>query len=161
MTIPLASRAALLAALFGWMAVPATAQVAPATACTHDECALRVEPDATGFGVRLVRGAEGTPVGRVAAFRSDLSGLVAGSEPAFELAERAERSQVRALGAALGAGVLLWTLTDGAPLDRGTDVRAGVALAAGGALLYGIREMVRANRLTSRAVWEYNRGLGR
>ena len=155
---PIAFRAAVVAATLALSAAPLAAQDAP---CTYDACALRIEPDATGLGIRIARGAEGAPVGRIAAFRSDLSGLVEGSAPAVRLAERAERSRVRSFASVVGAGVLLSLITDGAPLDGSRDVRTGVAAASGGALLYALLEMTRASRLSSEAVWEYNRGLDR
>jgi hypothetical protein len=145
---------------------------APAAAepCPYAECALRIEPEFFG-APRIVRGADGRPVGRLGLFSTDLSDAVADNEVAYGYAREYERARVPALALGIVGGVLIaysslyYQINTAGFLDgpaHRREVLPAAALAVGTGLgIAGGVVQIRANRAQSRAVWEYNGPLGR
>ena len=142
------------------LVAPLGAQAATCPAAGYSTCAVRAE---AGFfrGLHVVRGAEGTDVGRVRAFGSpNLATLLAGSDSAVVHARRytgaARRSAALGLvGGALFVAAAIVDLRDREVTD------AGLVLVGTGSLfgLASAGQQLRAQRELSRATWWYNRDL--
>lgn len=162
MHLAIAASLALATTLAAPLAAPLAAQsaVAACPAAGYDACAVRAE---AGFfsGLRVVRGASGTDVGRVRAFGAPrLESMLAGSDSAVAHARRYTRaargsSLLGAVGGALFAAAAVVDLRDREVTD------AGLVLVGAGSV-FGIASFVqqlKAQRALSRATWWYNRDL--
>ncbi|HWL40864.1 MAG TPA: hypothetical protein VNO75_11560 [Gemmatimonadaceae bacterium] len=136
----------------------------PAVQSEYDARAIRVE-SAWGFRT-LVRGREGTFLGRIGDFRApDVAAMVAPSEVAVREAKEFKRRYDRAHIATIPATALLFvglgvTRLDG--LDASALVPAYTAAVAGGAILaYAAVQLNKGYSALGRAIWWYNRDLPR
>ena len=132
-----------------------TAQEAP----TYDDNALRL--DGHLGDVRIVRGAEGTVVGKISSFRGiDVAKLVSSSEKATIEAKKFEHDYgpgtwLASLGiATLGVWIGVSRIGD---VDRG--ITTGLLLVGTSSLVYGAGRMQNAYNALSRSIWWYNRDL--
>ena len=134
----------------------------PIESCSYDGCALRVEPGRAFFGAPvLLRGAAGERVGRFGLRGPDLAGIVAGSDSAVAHARAFRPHQRRAglaglLSTAAGVTALVLGLN-----DANDDNVWPASIAAGALGAYAGYEARLAQRELSRAVWWYNRDVGR
>jgi hypothetical protein len=131
----------------------------------YDARAIRLETNSWGFRT-LVRGREGTVLGKIGDFRApDVAAMVAPSDAAVREAREFKRRYDRAHIAFVPATAALFLSLsvmrlDG--LDRGELVPAYAAAAAGGAILtYAIVQLNRAYGALGRSIWWYNRDLDR
>lgn len=126
---------------------------------SYDGNALRLE--AHNGDVRIIRGVQGTVLGRIGTFRGlDVARLVSSSEKATVEAEKFARDYgpgswiaaagLATLGAAVGASQI-----DG--VNRG--IALGLTLASTGLIVYGGGRLQSAYNALSRSVWWYNRDL--
>jgi hypothetical protein len=126
---------------------------------TYDENALRIE-DSRG-DMRIVRGTEGTVVGRIGVFRgTDIVKLVQSSErAAVEARMFVHDYKPGTLSLALGIA----TLGAGIGISRIHDVDTGITtglLISGTALIvYGAGRLENAYNALARSLWWYNRDL--
>ncbi len=130
----------------------------------YDARAIRLE-GSWGFKT-IVRGREGTVLGRVGDFRApDVASLVAPSEVAVREAREFKRRYDRAHIATIPATALLFLGIGVARLDgvQGSElVPAYAAAAAGGAILmYAAIQLNKGYGALGRAIWWYNRDLSR
>jgi hypothetical protein len=149
----------LLAPLVAACLVLAAVPVLNAQGGTYDDNALRVEGQRGDF--RIVRGTEGTVVGKIGVFRGvDVTKLVASSEKATIEAKRFVRDYrpgvlLLSLGiATLGAGIGVSAIHD---INRG--ITTGLMLAGTGLIVYGAGRLEDAYNALSRSIWWYNRDL--
>ena len=136
------------------------AEQPPLSACTYDECALRVDPGGIFRGPELLRGSGGRRVARFGRLGPDLPRIVAGADSAVAHARAFRPLQRRAGVAGLLAGSAALTAL---ALDIASDANdpAPFSIAAGVLGAYAGFEAKRAARQLSRAVWWYNRALPR
>lgn len=137
----------------------------PAAQGEYDAQAIRLETNSWGFRT-LVRGREGTIVGKIGHFRApDVAAIVAPSELAVREAREFKRHYDRGNIAFIPATLVLFVSLnvmrlDG--LDRGELVPAYAAAVAGGAILtYAVVQLNKAYSALGRSIWWYNRDLGR
>lgn len=138
-----------------------TAELAPFSAHSqsYEHSALRLD---TNFGdVRIVRGVEGTVVGRIGVFRGvDLTQVVAASPNAVAEAQEFQRNYrpgtiVLGLGlVSLGASVGASQIHD---LNRG--ITTGLTIATFGLITYGGGKLQKAYNALHKSLWWYNRDL--
>ena len=147
--------AAIVAACLPLFAAPAV----NAQAGTYDDNAFRVEGQRGDF--RIVRGTEGTLVGKIGVFRGiDVTRLVASSEKATIEAKRFVRDYkpgvlLLSLGiATLGAGIGVSEIQN---VNRA--ITTGLMLAGTGLIVYGAGRLENAYNALSRSIWWYNRDL--
>ena len=147
--------AAIVAASLMLLTVPAV----NAQAGSYDDNALRVEGQRGDF--RIVRGTEGTLIGKIGVFRGiDVTRLVASSEKATIEAKsfaRDYRPGVLLLSvgiATLGAGIGLSEIQN---VNRA--ITTGLMLAGTGLIIYGAGRLENAYNALSRSIWWYNRDL--
>jgi hypothetical protein len=126
---------------------------------TYDDNALRVEGQRGDF--RIVRGTEGTLVGKIGVFRGiDVTKLVGSSEKATIEAKTFVRDYkpgvlLLSLGiATLGASIGVSDIHD---INRG--IPAGLMLVGTGLIVYGAGRLENAYNELSRSIWWYNRDL--
>lgn len=130
----------------------------------YDREALRIE---SRWGNQfLVRGREGTVVGKLGGFRGlDLATAVGRSPNAVAEAREHNRSFKRgSIGLALG--ILAWGVGGGIArmdgIDANVAIPAWTAVAAGTALMVlGGVQLNKAATAMARSIWWYNRDLGR
>jgi F420-dependent methylenetetrahydromethanopterin dehydrogenase len=149
----------LLAHLAAACLMLARAPVLNAQGGTYDDNALRVEGQRGDF--RIVRGTEGTLVGKIGVFRGvDVTKLVASSEKATIEAKTFVRDYkpgvlLLSLGiATLGASIGVSDILD---INRG--IPAGLMLVGTGLIVYGAGRLENAYNALSRSIWWYNRDL--
>ena len=128
---------------------------------TYDDNALRLEGHIGD--VRIVRGAQGTVLGKIGVFRGvDVVKLVSPSEKAtFEAKNFAQEygpgTWLTSLGiATLGAAIGVSRIH-----DFNSGITTGLMLAATGLIAYGGGRLESAYNALSRSVWWYNRDLQR
>jgi hypothetical protein len=128
-------------------------------ATTYDDNALRLEGHIGD--VRIVRGAQGTVVGKIGVFRGiDVPKLVSPSEKAAIEAKKFAHDYgpgtwLTSVGiATLGAWVGVSRIHD---VNRG--ITTGLLLAGTGLVVYGGGRLEDAYNALSRSVWWYNRDL--
>lgn len=149
-----------LAALIALAIVPLAANAQPSASrapagCTYETCALRVEPRFWTPSV-LLRGREGTEIGRLGAFGGGVDSLLAGPDSAATYARRyvkaARTSSTLALlgTAAVVAMFIHWDEDD----PDATDVALG--LTGLGLGIAAIPFNLHAGHSLSRSVWFYN-----
>jgi len=126
---------------------------------TYDQKSLRLERH--HGDVRIVRGLEGTVLGRIGTFRGiDVVKLVSSSENATSEAKKFARdygpgTSLAALGiATMGAAIGVSRINDVNGLITG-----GLTLAATGLIVYGGGRLENAYNALSRSIWWYNRDL--
>lgn len=128
---------------------------------SYDDNALRVEGHVGD--VRIVRGAQGTVLGKIGVFRGlDVAKLVSTSEKATIEAKNFARDYgpgtwltslgIATLGAAIGASRIN---------DVNSSITTGLMLAGTGLIVYGGGRLQNAYNALSRSVWWYNRDLNR
>lgn len=149
----------LLATFFASCLMLAGVPVLNAQGGTYDDNALRVEGQRGDF--RIVRGTEGTLVGKIGVFRGiDVTKLVASSEKATIEANTFARDYkpgvlLLSLGiATLGAAIGVSEIHD---VNRG--ITTGLTLAGTGLVVYGAGRLEDAYNALSRSIWWYNRDL--
>ena len=127
----------------------------------YDSSALRVEGHVGD--VRIVRGADGTVLGRIGVFRGiDVAKLVSKSEKATVEAKKFSHDYgpgtwLAALGiATLGAAIGVSRIQ-----DMNSSITAGLTLAGTGLIAYGGGRLESAYNALSRSIWWYNRDLRR
>jgi hypothetical protein len=138
-----------------------TAEVIPmaAESQSYEQNALRLE---TNFGdVRIVRGVEGTVVGKVGVFRGvDVSQVVAASPNAVAEAREFQRNY-RPGTMVLGLGLISLGASVGASqfhdLNRG--ITTGLTFATFGLIAYGGSKLQKAYNSLHKSLWWYNRDL--
>ena len=126
---------------------------------SYEQSALRLE---TNFGdVRIVRGIEGTIVGKIGVFRgADVTQVVAASPNAVAEAREFQRNYrpgtiLLGLGLiSLGASVGTSQMHD---LDRG--ITTGLTIATFGLITYGGSKLQKAYNALHKSLWWYNRDL--
>ena len=128
---------------------------------TYDDSALRLEGHVGD--VRIVRGVQGTVLGRIGVFRGiDVAKLVSPSEKATIEAKNFARDYgpgtwLTSLGiATLGTWIGVSQIHD---VNRG--IATGLLLAGSGLIAYGGGRLQNAYNALSRSVWWYNRDLTR
>ena len=128
---------------------------------TYDASALRIEGHLGD--VRIVRGAEGTVLGRIGVFRGlDVAKLVSTSEKATVEAKKFSHDYgpgtwLAALGiATLGAAIGVSRIH-----DVNSSITAGLTLAGTGLIVSGGGKLQDAYNALSRSIWWYNRDLKR
>ena len=141
-------------------AAPATAHSEGSEACDYDRCALRFT---LGFGSwSIVQGMDSRNVGRLGMFRGPkVANLVATVPDAAEEARRFERGYARS-SALLWGGAAITVI--GAGLAAGNDghpVAMGLSVSGAALMTYGAWRHGRSFNHLSRALWLYNRSLGR
>ena len=122
-----------------------------ATSCLYEVCALRVEQSL--LGTRLVAGEQGTTVGRLGLFGTDLSETVARSPLAFEHARSYERSRLPVMLADLAAGALFGAVITN---TGSSEFQSGALVSGIGLTLVASTLSYRSQRSLSQAVWQYN-----
>jgi hypothetical protein len=132
----------------------------PLSACTYDECGLRVEPGGIFRGPALLRGSGGRRVARFGQLGPDLPGIVAGADSAVAHARAFRPLQRRAGAAGLLAGAAALTAAVLGGVSDANDP-APFSVAAGVLGVYAGFEAKRAARELSRALWWYNRAIPR
>jgi hypothetical protein len=138
-----------------------TAEIAPTSARSqsYEQNALRLD---THFGdVRIVRGAEGTVVGRIGVFRGvDVTRVVAASPNAVAEAREFQRNY-RPGTLMLGLGLISLGASVGASqiqdLNRG--ITTGLTIATFGLITYGGGRLQKAYNALHKSLWWYNRDL--
>ena len=127
----------------------------------YDDNALRLEGHIGD--VRIVRGAQGTVLGKIGVFRGvDVAKLVSPSEKATTEAKNFARDYgpgtwLTSLGiATLGAWIGVSRIND---VNHG--ITTGLLLASTGLIVYGGGRLENAYNALSRSVWWYNRDLKR
>jgi hypothetical protein len=163
MPTPTTLRAAALAALLLVTGRAAGAQVAAAAGvppgCTYQTCALRLEQ---GWGMRIVRGAEGQRVGKVGGFGTGVGVLLAGPDSARVHAQRFQgASRVASTLGLISAAAWVYSAVRYNRNGEDDDTAQIVALAGTGVGLISIPFAWRAQRGLSRSVWWYNAALPR
>lgn len=130
----------------------------------YDAQALRVE---SRWGNHLlVRGREGTVVGKIGGFRGlDLAAAVGGSPNAVSEAREFNRSSRRG-SIVLALGLVAWGVGGGVArmdgIDANVAIPAWTAVAAGTVLMvYGGVQLNRAASALARSIWWYNRDYAR
>ena|ERR1700674_2721906 len=128
---------------------------------SYDDNALRLEGHVGD--VRIVRGAQGTVLGKIGVFRGlDVAKLVSTSEKAT--------IEAKTFAHDYGPGTLLTSLgiaTLGAWIgvsrihDVNQSITTGLLLAGSGLIVYGGGRLQNAYNALSRSVWWYNRDLKR
>jgi len=152
-------RIVLAAALCGALSAVTPIHAQTTGTCTYTECALRFEPG--NWGMRLVRGAAGRPVGWIRPFnRSAIDTLLRGPDSAATNARLYvnERKKVDAYGL-IGTASLVFGLVHA---HNGREVHAvdWAALALGFLTLGPAgKHGSNASAALSRSVWWYNAGL--
>jgi hypothetical protein len=142
------------------MALPAHGARLIGQETAYEANALRIED--TRGDMRIVRGTQGTVVGRIGVFRgTDIVKLVQSSERAAIQARRFTRDyKPGTLTLALGIA----TLGAGIGVSRMHDVNSGITtglLISGTALIvYGAGRLENAYNALARSLWWYNRELG-
>jgi hypothetical protein len=128
---------------------------------SYDDNALRLEGHVGD--VRIVRGAQGTVLGKVGVFRGiDVAKLVSSSEKATIEAKNFAHDYgpgtwLLSLGiATLGAGIGVSRIH-----DVNSGLTTGLMLAGTGLIVYGGGRLESAYNALSRSVWWYNRDLKR
>ncbi len=127
----------------------------------YDAEALRVE---TSWGNRfLVRGREGTVVGKIGSRGFDFPSALAASPNAAREAAEFVRGDRRA-NTLLAIGILAWGVGGGVArmddIDAAVAIPAWTAVAAGTVLIvYGGVQLNKALTALSRSIWWYNRDL--
>jgi len=128
---------------------------------TYDDNALRLEGHIGD--VRIVRGAQGTVLGKIGVFRGiDVAKLVSPSEKATIEAKNfahdyAPGTWLTSLGiATLGAAIGVSRIH-----DVNSSITTGLMLAGTGLIVYGGGRLQNAYNALSRSVWWYNRDLTR
>lgn len=128
---------------------------------SYDDNALRLEGHVGD--VRIVRGAQGTVLGKVGVFRGiDVGKLVSSSEEATIEAKNFAHDYgpgtwltslgIATLGAAIGVSRIH---------DVNSSIATGLMLAGTGLIVYGGARLESAYNALSRSVWWYNRDLKR
>jgi hypothetical protein len=156
-------RSVFLAALglvLSLSSLPVRAQRIEPSACTYDECALRIESG------NLVRGVSGKKVERLGFFfSSEIAKHVATSDSALRYARMYERNHSPGTvllfvgeGAALGALGWFEGQWKGS-FPSMTPTRSAIAIGGVALMLYGASKMNKAGRGLARAIWWYNRDL--
>ena len=138
-----------------------TAEVIPmaAESQSYEQSALRLD---SNFGdVRIVRGVEGTVVGKIGVFRGvDVAQIVAASPNAVAEAQEFQRNYrpgtiVLGLGLiSLGASVGVSQMHD---VSRG--ITTGLTIATFGLITYGGGKLQKAYNALHKSLWWYNRDL--
>ena len=148
-----------LIAILTAMSIAAVAGSSSAQQRSYDDNALRIE-DSRG-DMRIVRGSEGTVVGRIGVFRStDVTRLVQSSERATIEARKFVRDYrpgtlfvavgIATLGAAIGA------LRVG---DGGHGLTTALTVSGTGFIVYGAGRLENAYNALAQSLWWYNRDL--
>lgn len=131
------------------------------TAVSYDANALRVE---SSWGKRvLVRGRDGTVVGRIGSGGFNLPAALAPSPNAVREAEEFGRKYRRG-NTILAIGILAWGVGGGVArmdgIDAAVAIPAWTAVAAGTFMMaYGGVQLNKAFTALSRSIWWYNRDL--
>ena len=138
-----------------------TAEVIPMAAegQSYEQNALRLE---TNFGdVRIVRGIEGTIVGRIGVFRGvDVTQVVAASPNAVAEAREFQRNY-RPGTFVLGLGLISLGASVGAAQIQNVSsgITTGLTIATFGLIAYGGSKLQRAYNALHKSLWWYNRDL--
>ena len=125
----------------------------------YDSAALRMEGR---FGdIQIVRGAEGTILGKIGIFRGiDVAQLVASSEPAtVEARQFARDYRPGTLLVALGLATLGAYYGVSQIHDVNRLITTGLVIAGTGSLVYGGGRLQNAYNALARSLWWYNRDL--
>jgi len=146
-----------------WMAwvFVLTAEVIPTAAegQSYEQNALRLE---TNFGdVRIVRGVEGTVVGRIGVFRGvDVTQVVAASPNAVAEAREFQRNY-RPGTVVLGLGLISLGASVGAAQIQNVSsgITTGLTIATVGLIMYGGGKLQKAYNALHKSLWWYNRDL--
>jgi len=146
-----------------WMAwvFVLTAEVIPTAAegQSYEQNALRLE---TNFGdVRIVRGVEGTVVGRIGVFRGvDVTQVVAASPNAVAEAREFQRNY-RPGTVVLGLGLISLGASVGASQIQNVSsgITTGLTIATVGLIMYGGGKLQKAYNALHKSLWWYNRDL--
>jgi hypothetical protein len=138
-----------------------TAEVVPMVAegQSYEQNALRLD---TNFGdVRIVRGVEGTVVGKIGVFRGvDVTQVVAASPNAVAEAREFQRNY-RPGTIVLGLGLVSLGASVGASQihDVNRGITTGLAIATFGLITYGGGRLKKAYNALHKSLWWYNRDL--
>jgi hypothetical protein len=138
-----------------------TAEVFPVAteAQSYDQNALRLEMN---FGdERIVRGIEGTVVGKIGVFRGlDVTQVVAASPNAVAEAREFQRNYRRGT-ILLGLGLISLGASVGTSQmhDVGRGITPGLTIATFGLITYGGGKLQRAYNALHKSLWWYNRDL--
>jgi hypothetical protein len=148
----------LIAILTG-LSIAATSESSTAQQRSYDDNALRIE-DSRG-DMRIVRGSEGTVVGRIGVFHStDVTRLVESSERATVEARKFVRDYrpgtlfvavgIATLGAAIGAS---------RAGEGSNGLTSALTVSGTGFIVYGAGRLENAYNALARSLWWYNRDL--
>jgi hypothetical protein len=127
----------------------------------YDDNALRLEGHIGD--VRIVRGAQGTVLGKIGVFRGvDVVKLVSPSEKAtIEAKNFAHEYGPGTLLTSLGIATLGAAIGVSRIHDINSSITTGLMLAATGLIVYGGGRLESAYNALSRSIWWYNRDLKR
>lgn len=135
--------------------------VVPGSVGSYDSSALRLE----GYGsrARILKGADGTVVGRVGFFRTvKLANLVAPSERALREAREFDSNFRNAnVMASVGLVVLAASMIAQSTTDINDWIVLGGTAGSAGLILYASHGLNRAFNALSKSLWWYNRDLAR
>jgi F420-dependent methylenetetrahydromethanopterin dehydrogenase len=151
----------LFACVAAHIALSAVSVLTAQEGTSYDDNALRLEGHVGD--VRIVRGAQGTVLGKVGVFRGiDVAKLVTSSEKATIEAKNFAHDYgpgtwltslgIATLGAAIGVSRIH---------DVNSSITTGLMLAGTGLIVYGGSRLESAYNALSRSVWWYNRDLKR
>lgn len=138
-----------------------TAEVIPMAAegQSYEQSALRLE---TNFGdVKIVRGVDGTVVGKIGVFRGvDVAQVVAASPNAVADAREFQRNY-RPGTILLGLGLISLGASVGTSQmhDGGGGITTGLTIATFGLITYGGSKLQKAYNALHKSLWWYNRDL--
>lgn len=135
--------------------------VVPGSVGSYDSSALRLE----GYGgrARILKGADGTVVGRVGFFRTvKLANLVAPSERALREAHEFDGNFGNANAvASVGLVVFAASMIAQSTTDINPWITLGTSAVSAAIVLYASHRMNRAYNALSKSLWWYNRDLAR
>ena len=160
MTVTCRSRAVLIS-LATAVVVGSTLAAAQDSTCTYDRCALRLQHRL--WSLRLVAGANDTPVARLGMFAPRIAPLSGAGDSVRSHYEAFRSSQNRASAFALVGIVTIFAsgVVYGANRYQNDGVALGLAVAALPFAIVGAVNELKARDHLAQAIWLYNRALPR